>query len=97
MECGGKIRGYRLFTATVFCGKHNCCSVIFSDWQGDSGGPLVCKDGSTWYLTGLTSWGVDCARPNIPGVYTRVSYYIPWIRSVIANGKGQLNPKKIKY
>ncbi|XP_017310654.1 plasma kallikrein [Ictalurus punctatus] len=53
--------------------------------DGDSGGPLVCKDGSTWYLTGLTSWGVDCARPNIPGVYTRVSYYIPWIRSVIAN------------
>ncbi|XP_053348809.1 plasma kallikrein-like [Clarias gariepinus] len=55
--------------------------------DGDSGGPLVCQDESTWYLTGITSWGLDCAKPNIPGVYTRVSYYVPWIRSMIVSGK----------
>lgn len=37
--------------------------------QGDSGGPLA--RGSV--LTGITSWGNGCARPNFFGVYTRIS------------------------
>lgn len=37
--------------------------------QGDSGGPLA--RGSV--LTGIVSWGTGCARPNLFGVYTRVS------------------------
>lgn len=37
--------------------------------QGDSGGPLA--RGSV--LTGIVSWGNGCARPNLFGVYTRVS------------------------
>jgi len=48
---------------------------------GDSGGPLIIPDGQDWRLAGIVSWGWDCARPYQPGVYTRVSRYIDWIRT----------------
>lgn len=52
--------------------------------QGDSGGPLQCamEDGR-WILAGITSFGSGCAKPGFPDVYTRLSYYLPWIRAKI--------------
>lgn len=43
--------------------------------QGDSGGPLVCSD----YQVGVVSFGKGCARPEYPGVWTRVDKYYVWI------------------
>jgi len=49
--------------------------------QGDSGGPLMYESGGRWYLNGVVSYGHECALDGYPGVYARVSYYLPWIRS----------------
>ncbi|CAH2087590.1 unnamed protein product [Euphydryas editha] len=58
--------------------------------QGDSGGPLQVKmslpdnqQGSMHFVIGVTSFGIGCARPNLPGVYTRVSSFVDWIESIV--------------
>ena len=47
--------------------------------QGDSGGPLLVPFNDRWVQMGIVSYGNGCAKPRFPGVYTRVSYFIPWI------------------
>ncbi|XP_049809284.1 trypsin-1-like [Schistocerca nitens] len=43
--------------------------------HGDSGGPLVQRR----LLVGIVSWGLGCARPGLPGVFSNVATLRPWI------------------
>jgi len=56
-------------------GKDSC--------QGDSGGPFIVKGTSGYTLQGVVSFGVGCARPGLPGVYTRISSYLDWINQQV--------------
>uniref|UniRef100_A0A452RSW2 Peptidase S1 domain-containing protein n=1 Tax=Ursus americanus TaxID=9643 RepID=A0A452RSW2_URSAM len=51
--------------------------------QGDSGGPLVCQKDGAWTLVGIVSWGSSQCNPFSPGVYARVTKFIPWLLEVL--------------
>ncbi|XP_035386193.1 neurotrypsin [Electrophorus electricus] len=74
--------------ADQFTGRMLCAGSAFGDrrvdsCRGDSGGPLMCKrENGTWVVYGVTSWGHSCRQQNSPGVYTKVSAFVPWIKKV---------------
>ncbi|XP_072388400.1 venom protease-like [Diabrotica undecimpunctata] len=57
--------------------------------EGDSGGPLQVKNdykygnGKGFRIVGITSFGKACGITNSPSIYTRVSYYVDWIESIV--------------
>lgn len=54
---------------------------------GDSGGPLVVDMGGTWVQVGIVSWGEGCGRPDLYGVYSRVSSFVDFIYSHVPEAR----------
>ncbi|XP_053503854.1 coagulation factor X [Ictalurus furcatus] len=71
----------QVITDNMFCAgflhaEKDACS-------GDSGGPFVVNYRGTWFLTGVVSWGEQCAADGKYGVYTRISNFLYWIQDEI--------------
>ncbi|XP_041031977.1 neurotrypsin isoform X4 [Carcharodon carcharias] len=71
------------FTARMICAGNLSEHKRVDSCQGDSGGPLTCqRTGGRWVILGITSWGYGCGRKDSPGVYTKVSKFVSWIKKV---------------
>uniref|UniRef100_A0A1A9WLK5 CLIP domain-containing serine protease n=1 Tax=Glossina brevipalpis TaxID=37001 RepID=A0A1A9WLK5_9MUSC len=82
----------RFFTENQFDEATICAGVLSGGkdtCQGDSGGPLMMpepyKDSVRYYLIGVVSYGIGCARPEIPGVYSSTQHFMDWIIEKIAD------------
>lgn len=73
--------GKDMLTNTMFCAGYLTGGI--DSCQGDSGGPLTCQDPSSkqYVIYGITSWGDGCGERGKPGVYTKVTAFIDWIRN----------------
>lgn len=52
--------------------------------KGDSGSPMIRKINNQTEVIGIVSAGIRCADKKMPGVYTKVSHYLDWIRGEMA-------------
>lgn len=70
-----------ILCAGVLTGGQDSC-------QGDSGGPLmapqIINGESIFYQIGIVSYGIGCARVDVPGVYSRVQTFVDWIQEKVA-------------
>ncbi|XP_016952778.1 venom protease [Drosophila biarmipes] len=56
--------------------------------NGDSGGPVLTYHKTLpcmYHIMGITSFSIGCSTPDIPSAYTRVHYFLDWIKGELAN------------
>ncbi|KAM4619750.1 enteropeptidase [Polymixia lowei] len=76
VQCQKQLPEYNI-TSSMLCAGFPAGGV--DTCQGDSGGPLMCEEEGHWVLTGVTSFGIGCGRPQRPGVYAFVSHFTSWV------------------
>lgn len=82
----------QVITDNMFCAGYldasrDACS-------GDSGGPFVVNYRGTWFLTGVVSWGEECAKRGKYGVYTRLGHFLSWIHTTMDREEQEMEHTK---
>jgi hypothetical protein len=54
--------------------------------SGDRGAPLFITGSAGATLEGIAGWGVGCALPGLPALYTRVAALTSWVQSITGVG-----------
>lgn len=67
---------YTLPKNLMCAGEHN-----HDACDGDGGSPLVCFENNRWIQHGIVSFGIGCGT-SMPGIYTNVSFYTNWLKSL---------------
>jgi secreted trypsin-like serine protease len=109
--CSTRIIGYTLcdsVTQAQTSGNHLSSKIVCAGYTGDeaqsgaaagdSGGPLWAENGSNKKLLGIVSGGFSSTTlHNLPGVYTKVAAFRPWIDSVIAANSTGLSVNNLAW
>lgn len=71
---------------SVICAQ----SEISQHCSGDSGSPMILANVRPAILVGIISWSkAGCSVRGDPGVYTRISSFVPWIRDITSHYRPQ--------
>ena len=85
-KCSGYTKGKKKIGNGFVKERHICAGSLDGKKDactGDSGGSLVGYVDKNPVILGIVSYGFKCAYPEWPGIYTRVSFYLPWIRWIM--------------
>ncbi|KAJ8707531.1 hypothetical protein PYW08_010783 [Mythimna loreyi] len=97
-DCSAMYRPHRHLTYGYDHAKQMCYGSNFEivdTCEGDSGGPLqVSNSKCLFHIIGVTSYGKNCGILGSAGMYTRVSYYVPWIESIVWPEEAEAKRKK---
>ncbi|XP_042229160.1 uncharacterized protein LOC121871091 isoform X2 [Homarus americanus] len=87
-KCQHLLRGTRLGSFFILDKSFMCAGGEENKdaCEGDGGGPLACQDPvtGTYYIAGITAWGIGCGQKDVPGVYVDVQFFREWIDGIIA-------------
>ncbi|XP_017843344.1 seminase [Drosophila busckii] len=85
------------YKASIHISKSMFCAGILGQKDActfDSGGPIVYESDEQRELCGIVSFGISCASPKYPGVYTDVNYIKPFIEQAMRTLLSEKEQKK---
>ncbi|KAA0193287.1 hypothetical protein HAZT_HAZT004228 [Hyalella azteca] len=86
-DAGECAKAWKNAKVTAYTDKHICLGIDKgTPCHGDSGGPLVACNFNSCTQVGVVSFGFPlCTNVGLPAVFTRLTYYRPWLDSNMAS------------